>query len=141
MTPRDLLRHAIGLTPRERAQAAWLWSRRRAVIAGNSAAALLGAKWVDPALDAELIHDNRHPPAGIVVHWDVSDDKQFRSAVLPPPEDDELHAISVPVNATPTTALPNGASVSIGASLIPEYQISVKGTRCSGGPRSTMSQR
>lgn len=58
----------IELMARERAQAAWLWSRRKAVIAGNSAAALLGARWVDPALDAELIHDNRHPPAGIVVH-------------------------------------------------------------------------
>jgi hypothetical protein len=58
----------VELMARERAQAAWLWSRRKAVIAGNSAAALLGARWVDPALDAELIHGNRHPPAGIVVH-------------------------------------------------------------------------
>lgn len=58
----------IALTARERAQAAWLWSRRKGVIAGNSAAALLGAKWVSPTLDAELIHGNRHPPAGIVVH-------------------------------------------------------------------------
>jgi hypothetical protein len=58
----------IELTARQRAQAAWLWSRRRAVVSGNSAAALLGAKWVSPALDAELIHDNRHPPAGITVH-------------------------------------------------------------------------
>lgn len=57
----------IELTARERAQAAWLWSRRKAVIAGNSAAALLGAKWVSPSL-AELIHDNRRPPAGIAVH-------------------------------------------------------------------------
>jgi hypothetical protein len=38
------------------------------VIAGNSAAALLGAKWVSPALDAELIHNSRRPPAGITVH-------------------------------------------------------------------------
>lgn len=35
---------------------------------GNSAAALLGAKWVSPTLDAELVHVNRHAPAGIVVH-------------------------------------------------------------------------
>jgi hypothetical protein len=61
----------IGLTARERARAAWLWSRRNGVIAGNSAAALLGAKWVSPALDAELIHDNRHPPAGIAVHTET----------------------------------------------------------------------
>lgn len=58
----------IELTARQRAQAAWLWSRRQGVIAGNSAAALLGAKWVSPALDAELIHANRRPPAGIAVH-------------------------------------------------------------------------
>ena len=31
----------------ERAEAAWLWSRRRGVVAGQSAAAMLGAKWVD----------------------------------------------------------------------------------------------
>jgi REase_MTES_1575 len=61
----------IELTARQRAQAAWLWSRRKAVIAGNSAAALLGAKWVSPALDAELIHDNRRPPARIMVHKDT----------------------------------------------------------------------
>jgi hypothetical protein len=58
----------VELTARERARAAWLWSRRQAVIAGTSAAALLGAKWVSPALDAELIHDNRRPPRGVAVH-------------------------------------------------------------------------
>jgi hypothetical protein len=58
----------IELTARQRARAAWLWSRRKAVIAGNSAAALLGAKWVGPALAADLIYDNRHPPVGIAVH-------------------------------------------------------------------------
>ena len=58
----------IELTAPERARAAWLWSRRQAVIAGESAAALLSAKWVSPALDAELIHHSRRPPAGISVH-------------------------------------------------------------------------
>jgi hypothetical protein len=38
----------VELTASQRARAAWLWSGRRAVLAGNSAAALLGAKWVDP---------------------------------------------------------------------------------------------
>lgn len=60
----------VELTARQRAHAAWLWSRRRAVVAGNSAAALLGAKWVNPALDAELVHANRKPPPRIVVHTD-----------------------------------------------------------------------
>lgn len=61
----------VGLTAGQRASSAWLWSRRRAVVAGNSAAALLGAKWVSPALDAELVHDNRRPPSGITVHTDT----------------------------------------------------------------------
>jgi hypothetical protein len=60
----------IDLTASQRAQAAWLWSRRRAVVAGNSAAALLGTKWVSPTLAAELVHNNRKPPAKIVVHTD-----------------------------------------------------------------------
>ncbi|OBK94663.1 hypothetical protein A5645_16075 [Mycobacterium asiaticum] len=61
----------IELTAVQRAQAAWLWSRRRAVVAGNSAAALLGAKWVSPTLDAELVHTNRRPPPRLVVHLDM----------------------------------------------------------------------
>lgn len=63
--------NGVELTASQRAQAAWLWSRRRAVVAGNSAAALLGAKWVSPALDAELIHDNRHLTARIRVHTEI----------------------------------------------------------------------
>lgn len=55
----------------ERAKAAWLWSRRRGAVAGQSAAAMLGTKWVDGAQPAELIHDNRKPPAGLIVHSDV----------------------------------------------------------------------
>ena len=35
------------LTLRDRTIAAWLWSGRRAVIAGRAAAALHGARWVD----------------------------------------------------------------------------------------------
>lgn len=61
----------IELTADQRARAAWLWSRRRAVVAGNSAAALLGAKWVSPSLDAELVHDNRKTPDRLVVHADM----------------------------------------------------------------------
>ncbi|KZS51216.1 hypothetical protein A4G26_20110 [Mycobacterium kansasii] len=61
----------IELTASQRARAAWLWSRRRAVVVGNSAAALLGAKWVDPRAPAELAHDNRRPPVGITVHTET----------------------------------------------------------------------
>jgi very-short-patch-repair endonuclease len=61
----------IDLTAIQRAHAAWLWSRRRGVVAGDSAAALLGAKWVDARAPVELAYDNRKPPAQIVVHTDT----------------------------------------------------------------------
>jgi hypothetical protein len=61
----------IGLTASQRARAAWLWSRRRAVVAGQSAAALLGAKWVDPLAPAELAYDNRRSPPLIAAHCDT----------------------------------------------------------------------
>lgn len=53
------------LTAGLRAHAAWLWSRRRAVVAGRSASALHGAKWVDHQAPAELLYDYRRPPRGI----------------------------------------------------------------------------
>jgi hypothetical protein len=60
--PRD-----IEPSARQRAEAAWLWSGRRGVVAGQSAAAMLGTKWVDGRQPAELIHDNRKPPGRLVV--------------------------------------------------------------------------
>lgn len=53
-------------TAKDRAVAAWLWSGKEAVVAGNSAAALLGAKWVDPHAPAELITDRKRPPPLII---------------------------------------------------------------------------
>ena len=53
-----------------RAEAAWLWSRRRGVVAGLSAAALHGSKWVDPGSPAELLYGNRHRPRGIRTYAD-----------------------------------------------------------------------
>lgn len=53
------------LTAALRAHAAWLWSRRRGVVAGQSAAALHGAKWVDDQAPAELLYNYRRPPKGI----------------------------------------------------------------------------
>lgn len=60
------LRHGAELTAKDRALAAWLWSGKEAVVAGNSAAALLGAKWVDAKAPAELITDRKRPPPLIV---------------------------------------------------------------------------
>ena len=53
------------VTAAVRARAAWLWSGRRGVVAGQSAAALHGAKWVDARKPAELLWPNRRPPKGI----------------------------------------------------------------------------
>jgi hypothetical protein len=53
------------LTAGLRARAAWLWSRRRGVIAGRSASAVHGAKWVDANRPAEILYDNRHAPPTI----------------------------------------------------------------------------
>ncbi|MGH3563899.1 MAG: hypothetical protein ACRDTN_19505 [Mycobacterium sp.] len=64
------------LTAVIRAQAAWLWSRRRGVVAGHSAAALHGAKWVDARQPAQIRYGNRQPPAGIGTWADrLSDDE------------------------------------------------------------------
>ena len=61
---------------RQRAEAAWLWSKRRGVVAGQSAAAMLGAKWVDGRQPAELIHDNRKSPAGLIVRTETLHDTE-----------------------------------------------------------------
>ncbi|BBY45232.1 hypothetical protein A5765_04025 [Mycolicibacterium celeriflavum] len=55
------------VSAQHRALAAWLWSKRRGVVAGLSAAAMLKTKWIDPSEAAELIHDNRRPPPKLVV--------------------------------------------------------------------------
>lgn len=60
----------IELNHEQRGRAAWLWSGRNAVIGGGYASALLGAKWVEVDTPVELIHSNRRPPRGIVVHSD-----------------------------------------------------------------------
>jgi very-short-patch-repair endonuclease len=59
-------RRSAEFTAKDRAIAAWLWSGRTAVVAGNSAAALLGAQWVDPHAPAELITDRKRPPPLII---------------------------------------------------------------------------
>lgn len=64
------------LTPVDKAVAAWLWSGRRAVVAGLSAAALHGSKWIDAAHPAELNHTSRHKASGIALHSDkLTDDE------------------------------------------------------------------
>ena len=59
------------LTAIARAKAAWLWTRGKGIVAGQSAAALHGAKWVEAAKPAEVLWDNRRAPSGIRV-WSGS---------------------------------------------------------------------
>lgn len=72
---RDVYLHRdIELTARLRARAAWLSTG--ATLAGLSAAAALGTKWLDPSAPAEVIRSDRHAPNGIVVHtWDLAADE------------------------------------------------------------------
>jgi hypothetical protein len=51
----------------DRAVGAWLWSRRRCVLAGVAAAALHGAAWVDADVPIELIGKSVRPQKGLVV--------------------------------------------------------------------------
>jgi hypothetical protein len=77
--PRD-----TDLTAVTRARAAWLWSRRRGVVAGHSASALHGAKWVDHRAPAQLLYDHRRPPAGVRTWSDTvaEDETQVIADVL-----------------------------------------------------------
>jgi hypothetical protein len=60
----------VELSALQRSRAAWLWSRRRGIVAGLSASALLGTKWIEPGLPAELVHVNRREPSMLTVHTD-----------------------------------------------------------------------
>ncbi|MGV0816186.1 hypothetical protein ABQF34_29895 [Mycolicibacterium boenickei] len=85
------------LTPLIRARAAWLWSRRRGIVAGNSAAAVHGAKWVDLDAPFEMIHSNRNPLAGLRVRTETI-------------EDDEIVCVDgIPITSIARTALDIGS--------------------------------
>lgn len=56
------------LDARSRATAAWLWSARTATLAGYSAAAVLGSKWLPDDAPAELARIRQPSPPGILIH-------------------------------------------------------------------------
>lgn len=69
---------------RIRSEAAWLWSRRRGVLAGLAAAALHGADWIDDNEPVELIWRNQHAPEGILTrNLRLADDEIVYVAGLP----------------------------------------------------------
>ena len=65
--PADVAEPALA----QRIHAAWLWSHRRAVIAGSAAAFLHGSRWVDRDCDVELIHRNPRAPEGVHARRDL----------------------------------------------------------------------
>ena len=56
----------VELTPRIKAHAAWLATG--AVLAGPSAAAVFGTKWLDPNAPAEIVRADRHAADGMLAH-------------------------------------------------------------------------
>ena len=67
------------LTALSRATAGWLWTGRSGVLAGRSAAAWHGAKWVDDDAPAQLLHRNRRPPSGIDTWSDRFEDDELQT--------------------------------------------------------------
>ncbi|MFD4293911.1 endonuclease domain-containing protein [Rhodococcus sp. NPDC058532] len=62
-----------------RARAVWIWCRGRGVLAGRSAAALLGTKWIDPSAPGALAWTpHRSPPPGIELYRErIPDDEML----------------------------------------------------------------
>ncbi|MCW2513001.1 MAG: hypothetical protein JWR11_2043 [Mycobacterium sp.] len=54
------------MTMADRARAAVLWSKRRGIVAGVTASALHGARWVGDDEPVELIWQNQHAPGGVL---------------------------------------------------------------------------
>lgn len=71
-------------TLRTRTVGAWLWSDKRAVVAGLAAAALHGSRWIDENEPVELIWRNTHPPDGLIVRNErLEDDEITKVAGIP----------------------------------------------------------
>ena len=64
----------------DRILAAWLWSHRKAVIAGVAASALHGARWVDAAATIELVAPSARRHSGLLVRNDTLDDDEVTTA-------------------------------------------------------------
>jgi hypothetical protein len=67
----------LELDARDRARAAWLWSRRKATLVGTSAAAMHGTKWLPLDVPAELARSRFPAPHGIVIRSDALADDEM----------------------------------------------------------------
>jgi hypothetical protein len=69
---------------RDRTTGAWLWSRRRGVIAGVAASALHGASWVDDDQPIELVSASARKQSGLIVRNEaLADDEITWACKLP----------------------------------------------------------
>ncbi|WP_375487855.1 endonuclease domain-containing protein [uncultured Mycobacterium sp.] len=93
------------LTLQQRAVAAWLWSHRQGVVAGLTAAAWHGSKWVDDRCPIELFWSNARPPCGVRT-----------SAVSLHPDESHLVA-GLPVTTPVRTAFDIGRRRPVGAAV------------------------
>ncbi|GAS90417.1 DUF559 domain-containing protein [Mycolicibacterium brisbanense] len=85
MMPNVYLDKRIAPTLQLRTQAAWLWSQRQGVVAGLSASALHGAKWIGDDAPIELIWANARAPKSVIT----------RAELLLPGECQRLDELSV----------------------------------------------
>ncbi|EHB56140.1 hypothetical protein MycrhDRAFT_3334 [Mycolicibacterium rhodesiae JS60] len=70
------LANGVSLTAARRARAAWLFAGPDVVLAGISAAAIHGTKWLDGSAPAEIIRGDRHGPPGMVARsYAIADDQ------------------------------------------------------------------
>jgi very-short-patch-repair endonuclease len=60
-------RAGLELNAADKARAAWLWSRRKAVLVGSSAAAMHSTKYLPDDAPAELAHTRGPAPPGILI--------------------------------------------------------------------------
>lgn len=67
-----------------KAQAAWLWTGRRGVIAGRTAAALAGVEPIDPRAPIEIIAPPRRSQPGIIVRDESIDSDEIAPDTMPP---------------------------------------------------------
>ncbi|GBG40461.1 endonuclease domain-containing protein [Mycobacterium montefiorense] len=58
--------------------AAWLWSKRRGIIAGAAAAALHGSRWIPDGVPVELIHANARTPPGVLTRHEMLLDNEIQ---------------------------------------------------------------
>jgi len=65
------------ISPIVRAKACWLRSKRRGILAGFSASALHGARWIDPARPATVIDTNRRRTRRVNVWADRIEDDEI----------------------------------------------------------------